>query len=194
MRVFWILIILFHLPVDAQYKIRTAETDFIRAGMFTMGGNLSFSTQSFETSENNTTVFHFTPSFAYFLTKNLSLGLSAQLSNISTPSSNERFNDTEWGVGPSARYYFNVKRFAPFAAAGFSYGSRTTGGNDKYTTSKIILGAGADYFVVRSVAVEMVINYMFVREKYPDRFSAVLTKTEFNSRQAVVAFGINVFI
>jgi outer membrane protein W len=190
MRIFLFIIIIIHFPVSAQYKIRTAETDFIRAGIFSLGGNLSFSSQKFETSEDTKTVLQFAPTFAYFITKNLSLGLAAQLTNISVSG----YNDTEWGVGPSARYYFNVKRFAPFAGAGLSYGSVITGNNDKYTTSKIIITMGADYFLVRNVAAEMTINYLFVKEIYPERFTAILSTNEFNSRQAVIAFGINVFI
>jgi hypothetical protein len=186
-----LFMLIYILPLSAQYKVRTTETDYIRQGMLTIGGNLSFSTQSFEASNDDRTIINFNPSVSYFFFRKLSAGLSADFSNISTGGSSV----TDWGIGPSLRYYLNVKKFAPFAGAGLSYGSNTSSvSNDKYTTQKIILTAGADYFVVKNVAIEMTINYMFIKEKYPERFSEFLPRLEYSSRQAVIALGVNIFI
>jgi long-subunit fatty acid transport protein len=191
MRFLLIIFILAYLPVSAQYKIRTVDTDFIRQGMITLGGSLSFSTQTFETSRDSRTVLNFTPALSYFLFPKFSAGVAVQLNNLSVAG----HNTTDWGIGPSIRYYFNNKRFAPFFGGGVSYGSSTSSEtDDKFTTSRIILTVGADYFIVKNVAAEMNINYMFVKDKYPDRYADFLTSTEFYSRQAVIALGVNIFI
>jgi hypothetical protein len=191
MRIILLLMLVYTLPLSAQYKVRTTEKDYIRQGMFTMGGNLSFSNQTFEASDNDRTIISFSPAVFYFLFQRLSVGLSAGFNNLSSGGT----STTDWGIGPSVRYYLSVKKFAPFAGAGISYGASTSSASDdKYTTQKIILSAGADYFLVSNVAIEMILNYMFIRERYPDRFSEFLPKLEFTSRQAVIALGVNIFI
>jgi hypothetical protein len=185
------IVIALYLPVNGQYKVRTVDSDFIRKGMISLGGNLSFSTQTFETSRDSRTVLNFTPALSYFLFPKISFGVAAQLYNLSVAGQ----NTTDWGIGPSIRYYFNNKRFAPFLGAGLSFGSSTSSEtDDKFSTSRVILAIGGDYFVVKNVAVELIINYMFVKEKYPDRYSEFLTSTEFYSRQALISLGLNIFI
>jgi hypothetical protein len=186
MKILLLIVFICYLPVQAQYKIRTAQTDFIKQGMFTIGGNFSFSAQSYDDADSRF-VFNFSPSVSYFLLGKLSLGLSAYINNISVGGS----RNTEWGAGPFARYYLSVRKFAPFLGVGMDYGSNTNSVNDdKYATTRIILTGGIDYFITRNVAVESVINYMFINEKFPDRFNI----DNLDSRLIIIAVGLNIFI
>jgi opacity protein-like surface antigen len=191
MRSLIIFVLCTMFSASGQYKLRTTQPDYITEGTFSFGGNLSFSQQMFERSSSNRTVLVVSPSFSYFILKKLAVGVSANFSRISLGSSNL----TEWGVGPAARYYFSVKKFAPFAGLGAAYGvnsSSETG--DKFKTTRYTITAGTDYFVTKDIALELNINYMFITETYPERFKQYFPNLEFKSRQISLAAGVNVFI
>jgi len=190
-RIVLLCLALFITESIAQYKVRTVEPDFIDPGGITIGGSISFSNQSYERSADDKTVITFTPAVAYFFFKRLSAGISVHFNNVSVGST----TSTDWAIGPSVRYYFTTKRFAPFAGAGFAYGVSTSSINDdKFKTTQFILTAGADYFLIKNVALEVTLNYHFITEKYPDSYSVFLNNLVYNSRQIALAAGVNIFL
>lgn len=128
-----------------------AQTD---KGDWIVGGNLNLSTPS------NSTYFSFSPQASYFVMDNLAIGGAVDYAF----SKNGGTKNNQFTIGPSARYYFNLKEdnIKPLVHAGFGFGSYATKtGSTKISTNvtSANIGGGLAYFINRSVAVEGIVAY-----------------------------------
>lgn len=129
----------------------SAQTD---KGDWMVGGQLAFNT----TSGNNS--FTLAPSAGYFFAKNFAAGSELILSF-------SKFGDEKrsvFGIGPFARYYFELKepQFKPLVHASFTIASETSKQPSSKTTNtarSFFIGAGGAYFINDNVAIEGVLGY-----------------------------------
>ena len=129
----------------------SAQTD---KGDWLVGGQLAFNTTSGNSS------FTLAPSAGYFFGKNFAAGSELTLSFSKLGDS----KTTAVGIGPFARYYFELKdpKFKPLVHASFGFVSIT----DKFlnqkttnTATSLFIGAGGAYFINDNVALEGVMGY-----------------------------------
>jgi outer membrane protein with beta-barrel domain len=133
-------------------------------GDWMIGGNLRINT----TKSNNE--FTFQPMGGYFFAKGFAAGAEVKLSFA-------KFGDEKsntYGIGPFARYYFNLHNssFKPLVHASFTTETVTTkslGTKFRNTVSSLFLGLGGAYFINENVALEAVAGYN--RSKYENRDS-----------------------
>ena len=160
-------------------------------GTINLNGNLSFSSQSYEEGNDNTNVLTLNPQVGVFLIDNLSLGLSLSYDRISLGSS----SNTNWGIGPNLRYYFNSENVKPFLSIGYSYTETFTSLNDdKWKGHQFILGGGLDYFIARNVALETTVSYKFNTVTIPESYNAFYRNLEQKSKTFLIGIGINFFL
>lgn len=123
-------------------------------GDWMVGGQMSFNTTSGDKS------FTLAPSAGYFFANNFAAGSEFLLSF----SKIEDKKESAVGVGPFARYYFELKEpaFKPFVHTSFTLANETTKVNDVKTSStktSFFIGAGGAYFINSNVALEGVMGY-----------------------------------
>ncbi|WP_126971577.1 outer membrane beta-barrel protein [Gynurincola endophyticus] len=128
-----------------------AQTD---KGDWIVGGNLTLATPS------NSTYFAVSPQASYFFLNNLAVGGAVDYT-FSKAGSTKTNNFT---IGPSVRYYFNLKEdhLKPLLHAGVGFGTQSTKtGNTKYTSNvtSANLGGGLAYFLNKNVAVETLVSW-----------------------------------
>ncbi|MBI2730520.1 MAG: porin family protein [Sphingobacteriales bacterium] len=129
----------------------SAQTD---QGDWMVGGQLSFNTTSGNSS------FTLAPNAGYFFGKNFAAGSEVTLAF-------SKFGDAKSsaiGVGPFARYYFELKEpnFKPLVHASFGVASVTNkflGEKTTNTARNFFIGAGGAYFINSNVALEGVMGY-----------------------------------
>jgi hypothetical protein len=144
-------IVLGILSVITMSLAANAQTD---KGDWMVGGNMTINT----TSGNSQ--FTLNPNAGYFFANNFAAGANVLLSF-------GKFDQTKssaFGIGPFARYYFNVKdeHFKPLVHVGFDISSRTDKGpnyKDSYTVTELFVGGGAAYFINQNVALEGLAGY-----------------------------------
>ncbi len=132
---------------------QTNRTDWM------IGGNMRINTT--EANEE----FTFQPSAGYFFAKSFAAGAEFKLSF--SKFGGERSNAV--GVGPFARYYFNLRdaSFKPLIHSSFTIESVTTRQNNiknRNTVTSLFIGGGGAYFINENVALEAVAGYN--RSKY----------------------------
>jgi hypothetical protein len=128
-----------------------AQTD---KGDWMVGGNMTINT----TSGNSQ--FTLNPDAGYFFAKNFVAGSEVLLSF----GKSETTKYSSFGVGPFARYYFDMKdeKFKLLVQGSFGIASQHyTYPNYKTSTTvtSFFLGGGAAYFINRNVALEGVMGY-----------------------------------
>ena len=126
-----------------------AQTD---KGDWLVGGGLMLNT-----TEGNTS-FTFNPNVGHFFFKGFAAGAEM---TISTSKFGE-VRSTTLGVGPFARYYFELKAptFKPFAHAGFNVLSiRTKPPGETETARSFLFGLGGAYFINDNVAIDGLLGY-----------------------------------
>lgn len=157
-------------------------------GTINLNGNLSFTSQSYENSDNTRNTFMLNPQAGYFIIGNFSLGLSVNLNYITLGNDDV----TTWGVGPRARYYFDAQNVKPFVSVGYSYAKHATG-NSNYdrTGSSFTFAGGLDYFIVKNVAIETMLSYRIQNTELPDDLYSDSSET---SSIIQFAVGINFFL
>lgn len=180
-----ILIIIFIFISNLSWSQSTIEK-----GTISLNGNISFTSNYEEGDGLNSTIFIFNPRFDYFIIDNLSLGLMLNYQNISFgPSDN-----SSWGIGPSARYYFDVQVVKPFLGIGYSFAQQNLSNDDNIKQNNIILNLGADYFLTNDVALETIISYTFMNYKYPQSYNTFYSDLEGQRKTLSIGLGVNVFI
>ena len=163
----------------------------IEKGTFSLGGNISFTSNYEETSDLNSTIFIFNPRFDYFIINNLSLGIMINYQNTSFVGQ----NNSSWGIGPSARYYFEVQTIKPFLGIGYSFAQQDASlSDDKIKQNNIILNLGADYFLTNDVTLETIISYTFMNIKYPQFYSTYYSDLKTQRKALSIGLGVNVFL
>jgi outer membrane protein W len=128
-------------------------------GDWMVGGNLRINT----TESNNEVTFQ--PMAGYFFAKSFAAGSEFKLSFSKFGSE----KSTSIGLGPFARYYFNLNNssFKPLVHSSFTFESVTTRQNsikNRNTVTSLFIGAGAAYFINENVAIEAIAGYN--RSKY----------------------------
>jgi len=163
----------------------------IEKGTFSVNGNISFVSNYEEDNILNSTIFIFNPGFDYFIIDNLSIGIKVNYQNISYGIS----DNSSWGIGPSARYYFDVQHIKPFLGIGYSFTQQNAAiPKNKIKQNNLILSLGADYFLTSNVALETLVSYSFENIKLPQSYNAFYSKLERQRKSLSIGIGINVFI
>jgi outer membrane protein W len=128
-----------------------AQTD---KGDWMVGGSLSLNTTEGATS------FSFQPNAGYFFAKGFVAGSELLISTSKLGD----IRTTSLGVGPFARYYFELKepQFKPYVHAGVSVASVRTkafGMSETETAVGFLLGLGGAYFINDNVAIDGLAGY-----------------------------------
>lgn len=160
----------------------------ISKGSFTVGGNISLSSQSFENNSNNITVLSFNPKVGYFFFDNFYTAISV---NYFSQSMGD-FSNKQFGIGPSFRYYFDLDKIKPFVGLSYLYNEFTSSNFDyKNSTREIVLTGGMNIFVTNNFALETSINYSFIKYNLPSGF---YLNDSGKSNLFQIAIGVNYFI
>lgn len=157
-------------------------------GSMTVGGTISFSSQSFDNSSENSKIFTFNPIIGYFFFDNFYSALSINYDHHSFGS----YSSDNIGAGPTIRYYFNLEKIKPFIGLSFTYYQQTnSSNNDKNTATETKLSGGINFFLTNYFALESSINYSFVNYNYP---SGLYLNEMDKSKLLQIAIGANYFI
>lgn len=160
----------------------------LSSGTFTIGGSVSYASQSFDKVSNNTSVFNFNPKLGYFFFDNLYSAFSISYDYYSLGKASSH----AWGVGPTVRYYFGSEKVKPFLGLGFTYyDTFDSSGKNKLTTTEKKASAGINYFITEYFALEASINYSWLDYNLPSDF--YLNNTD-QSKLFQLAVGVNYFV
>lgn len=160
---------LFRLPksiVFAAILLAFANTTTAQTNRedWLIGGNFRINT----TEANKD--FTFQPMAGYFFAKGFAAGAEFKLSFTKFGGS----KGTAFGVGPFARYYFNLNNssFKPLVHSSFTIESNRTEENNvkiTNTVTSLFIGGGAAFFINENVALEAIAGYN--RSKYENTSS-----------------------
>lgn len=168
----------------------TAQTP-MEKGTISLNGSLSYSSQSYEGSDDNRNILMLNPQAGYFIAENFSLGLSLSYINYSLGSA----SSTEWGIGPNLRYYLPAEKVKPFFSLGYGYTKSSNSTNDdKWIGTQFIITAGLDYFMTENVALETIMSYSFNNERLPDSYKSFYKNLDQKSTTLLIGIGLNYFI
>lgn len=160
----------------------------LSSGTLTIGGSVSYASQSFDKVSDNTSVFNFNPKLGYFFIDNLYSAFSISYDYYSLGKASSH----AWGVGPVIRYYFGLEKVKPFLGLGFTYYDNfDSGGENKYTTTEIKSSGGIDYFITDYFALEVSLNYSWLNYNLPSGY--YLNATD-QSKLFQIAVGVNNFV
>jgi uncharacterized protein YaiE (UPF0345 family) len=139
------------LTVIAMTAVANAQTD---KGDWMVGGDMIINT----TSGNSQ--FTLQPKAGYFFANNFAAGAEFLLGFAKS----DQTKSSAVGVGPFARYYFNISNdhFKPLVEGSFGVQTQTDKGpnyKDSYTVSNFFVGGGAAYFINNNVALEALAGY-----------------------------------
>lgn len=180
MKKIFALLALLQLTIFAQSPIGK--------GSMTVGGTISFSSQSFDNASESSKIFTFNPIVGYFFFDNFYSALSINYNHHSFGSN----SSDNIGVGPAIRYYFSLEKIKPFIGLGFTYYQQTnSSNNDKNTATETKLSGGVNFFLTEYFALESSINYSFVNYNYP---SGLYLNGMDKSKLFQIAIGANYFI
>jgi len=149
---------------------------------FSGGGHKSKSDGNVvESSKTSYFDFNFTPKAGYFFINNLIGGLYFDVdlySEKSKESTGYSEKDVTFVVGPFARYYIPLcDKLIPYAEGHIGFGinntkERYSSTGDWYKTKSGVfeyqIGAGATYFIIPSVGVDLFLGYAHYAYKYKD--------------------------
>ncbi|GAB3779254.1 hypothetical protein GCM10028818_29520 [Spirosoma horti] len=133
-------------------------------------GNFQYSTQNGYNSFSGS----LSPSAGYFVANNLLIGTGVPLSlttnNYSGPGGDVRNRSTGIGLSPYVRYYVGSNKLKPYVGVSYAYSStrqRTDMGYQTLKsngfTSTVSPTVGVAYFINRSVAINVGLNYIWTR-------------------------------
>ncbi len=161
-------------------------------GTYSINGTISFTSYSQE-NVDNTSILIFNPGAAYFIIDNFSLGLGVNLQEVSSGGN----SNTNWAVGPTARFYLGKEPVKPFFMLGYAYGKQSSSfSNNDVTENDIQLAAGMDLFLNDNVAVETIVSYTFINLEYPSTYSLYysIPSHEVQRKALSIGIGVNVFL
>lgn len=148
--------------VSASFAQEDESNSYISKGQWMLGGTMSLSTSDDFIRKPS---FSISPMAGYFIGKRWALGLEVEYSLLEMTYFSPDFGDPIIGdnsymlgrlsVIPFARYYFGVGKFAPFVEGGYGMNWYHSGeGIESYDNKTYKIGAGLNYFVTPSLAVE----------------------------------------
>ena len=112
--------------------------------------------------------FNFNPMVGYFVIDKLPVGLYFDVNSSTTkdPDNSDKYNETQFIVGPFARYYItDFKKLFPYVEARVGLGSSKSRYNDNdpdkesYFSTRI--GAGGTYFFAKNVGLDLFVGYNY---------------------------------
>lgn len=146
------------------------------SGSMMLGGAFRIYSQGQESNEDyDYSELEFSPSFGYFVTDNLAVGLNFGVSTTKQDNGATSQKNTSFGLGPFARYYkfTSNEQFAFFAQAGFNFGSgktdSTPGGETKSSFVNFNISPGFAYFFNNHWAAELALAGFSVRSSDPNK-------------------------
>ncbi len=127
-----------------------------RKGTYTLNGNISFSSQSYNNASTNDDMFLVNPQFGYFVINNIYVALSINYSH----TSNDYLKTDIYGLGPAVRYFLDLSRTKPFIGLSYIFNKQIMNPAEaKSTTKELKITLGADIFMTDNFAIEASINY-----------------------------------
>lgn len=159
----------------------------IGKGSYSIGGNISYTSETYEDSDDSQNTFLFNPQLGYFFIDNFYTALTLTYGYNSIGD----FSYNSYGIGPAVRYYFDAEKLKPFLGASYSYLKFTESNSDDETThTEFKLTCGADYFVSDGFALEVSLNYSFINYDLPSN----LYDNNNSVKKFVIGIGVNYFI
>ena len=149
--------LLITISLAAVVNAQTEKGDWLVGGSF-----------SLNTTEGNTSI-SLMPNVGHFFAKGFAAGAEML---ISTAKLGE-IRNTSLGVGPFARYYFELKEpiFKPYVHGAFSVASIRTkafGNSETETATGFLLGLGGAYFINNNVAIDGLAGYNYSKVENSD--------------------------
>ncbi len=156
----------------------------VSKGVYTIGGNISFSSVNNEENNNTKTFFTFAPRVGYFFINNFYSAINVRYNYWSDNDESQ----SSYGIGPAVRYFLDASsNIKPFLGFGFDY-YIYDGANLTQTT--ISFETGVDFFITRYFAIEGNINYSITNQKTDSDLYSNESKRNIFS----ILFGANYFI
>ena len=173
------------------FALFTMATFFAHAqttsGSMMLGGGFRIYTQGQESNEDyDYSELEFSPSFGYFVTDNLVVGLNFTVNTTKQDNGGTAQKYNAIALGPFARFYkfTSNEQFAFFAQAGFNFGSGKTdytpGGETKSSFVNFNISPGFAYFFNNHWAAELALSGFSVSSRDPnkdvndDKYSTVI--------------------
>jgi len=156
-------------------------------GSYNLGGGVSFSITDNNYPDYNSKIklILFNPSINYHVLKVLSIGANIHFhysdEKIETDSTIQRLNKRILCFGPTIRYYFHDKNFAPFVESSILYSILLP---ETISGYRISFGAGLTYFFTKSAALEPHVSYLF----------NTFTNSDYNIKTFLLGIGIKYYI
>ncbi len=158
----------------------------IPQGTLNLAGSLSFSTTSSDGLDDNLNQLLLSPQVGYFFIDNVSLSLLIQYAS----NSRGDYSNTQWGLGPSLRYYLPLDKVYPFLELSYLY-SKYIEIEDYVRNENIyIISGGLDYFLNENVAIESNLSYTFENFKLPE----IYEDRDQIQNTFRIGIGLNIFI
>ncbi len=159
---------IFSLLLFILFTVLTEQTNtqnILPAKTINLNGSLSFSTESSNDGCDRGNVLSLNPQFGYFFIDNLSLSVNFDRISVGGVSS------TNWGIGPSLRYYLPLDKAIPFLSLGYNYTrSSYSSLNNNITGNAFLISGGVDYFLAKNAAIETIITYSHTNLNLPSSF------------------------
>lgn len=182
-----VVLILVAIVAVTQLKAQTS------AGNMMVGGNLSFSSTSFQGSSDDQDSFvGFAPQFGYFVSDNLAVGALVGLSSSTNDTGANKTVTNSFAFGPFARYYkfTSNENFAFFGHAQFTFGSGKTdltpGGEVKRQSIAFQVSPGFAYFFTKHWALDLSLRGLVIESYDPN-------KDNDNDKETTIEFGLSSF-
>ncbi len=187
-------------------KAQTEEGNFTFSGSSTMSFATSSLQGQFEGEDvgNETTVnlLTFTPSVAYFVIENLSLGLELGYSSQKQENADSEFKTNTLGIFAGGNYFIETgsENLRPFVglSAGLSSAKSTFSIDNGFTNDEMtdkssgftyIVRGGLSYFINQNVSVDFLLRYLSANLKDGDNSDFVV-----KDRSIGVGLGFSIFL
>ena len=181
------IILLTKLSVVAQ----NSSEGFVKGSNF-ISGQFAFNSSS--TGDFKTTSIDVSPSFGYFISNNLSIGLQVGVTNSQSSFSGTNLTKlTGFTGGVYARYYTDpTSKFSVFGSAGLNFGTTNNKTDSlKITSYSIGFAPGVSYFLSNHFAIETTIGSLGFSSIKPDTNGADATNSiNFGLNLSTASFGL----
>ena len=156
-------------------------------GVYTVGGNISFSSYSVDESSSNQKDFVLYPNVGYFFIDNLYTGVTLLYSHFSS----DDYASSTYGIGPAVRYYFAFDKLRPFLGVNYLYEyNNNNQGDDTLIQTDLTMSGGISYFITNYFAIETSMNYSFINR----HFKSSGNSEYHNAKQFDITVGAKYFI
>ena len=158
----------------------------IGKGSLSLGGSVSFTSQSYDNSSGSQSTLMINPKAGYFFIDNFYTALSLSYVHLNF----DGWNSDVYGFGPAVRYYFDAGKIKPFMGLGYNYIEQNhVSDSGNHITNEFIISAGLDFFIIDALALESSINYSFTSYKISDSRMKPVKSKVFR-----IDIGLNYFI